>query len=136
MSRHVLICGSRNFSRKDLVDAEVDRLEESAIVITGGAVGPDRWAEWRAKSRKMMTMVYRPNYALYGRSAPLRRNDLMLNMLRLGDAVFAFWDGKSRGTKMVIERAAFMKQITLAIIYENGEAQYSGWVGEIDGDSG
>lgn len=134
MSRHILICGSREFENKALVDAEVDRLRLTDTIITGGARGPDRWAEWRAKSRGMHVIVYRPNYARYGSVAPLRRNDDMLKRLRLGDWVIAFWDGKSSGTKMVIDRALGMQPINLAIFYDNEEAQFSGWVGDLHGD--
>lgn len=42
-----------------------------------------------------------PEYEKYGRRAPLVRNDLIIDY---ADAVIAFWDGKSKGTKYVIDR--------------------------------
>ncbi len=37
----------------------------------------------------------------YGINAPLKRN---ISIIECADIVLAFWDGKSRGTKFVIER--------------------------------
>lgn len=37
---------------------------------------------------------------IYGRAAPIKRNLLIINY---ADLVLAFWDGKSRGTKFVID---------------------------------
>ena len=42
-----------------------------------------------------------PDYAKYGKSAPLKRNDKIIEM---ADAVLAIWDGKSAGTKYVINK--------------------------------
>ena len=41
-----------------------------------------------------------PEYTKYGRSAPLKRN---ITIIEYSDIVLAFWDGKSRGTKFVID---------------------------------
>ena len=41
-----------------------------------------------------------PRYNLYGKVAPLSRN---LEIISYADMVLAFWDGKSRGTKFVID---------------------------------
>lgn len=49
-----------------------------------------------------MTLTeFLPEYSKYGRGAPLVRNDLIIDY---ADEVIAFWDGKSRGTKYVIEK--------------------------------
>jgi len=41
-----------------------------------------------------------PEYDKYGRSAPLKRN---ITIIAHAELVLAFWDGKSRGTKFVID---------------------------------
>lgn len=41
-----------------------------------------------------------PEYALYARAAPLKRN---ITIIENADIVLAFWDGKSKGTKFVID---------------------------------
>ena len=43
---------------------------------------------------------YLPEYARYGRTAPLKRN---ITIIENADLVLAFWDGASRGTKYVID---------------------------------
>ena len=43
---------------------------------------------------------FMPDYKRYGRGAPMKRN---LEIIAYADFVLAFWDGKSRGTKYVID---------------------------------
>ena len=47
------------------------------------------------------TTEFLPDYARYGRAAPLRRN---VQIVAYADLVLAFWDGKSRGTRFVIDQ--------------------------------
>ena len=42
-----------------------------------------------------------PEYELYGRAAPLMRNDMIV---KYADVVLAFWDGQSRGTAYAIRK--------------------------------
>ena len=44
---------------------------------------------------------FRPDYERYGRAAPLKRND---QIVEYADHVVAIWDGMSRGTKYTIDR--------------------------------
>ena len=41
-----------------------------------------------------------PNYERYGRGAPIKRN---YEIVDYADEVLAIWDGKSRGTRSVID---------------------------------
>jgi len=41
-----------------------------------------------------------PEYHTYGRVAPLKRN---LQIIDYSDVIIAFWNGKSSGTKYVID---------------------------------
>lgn len=55
-----------------------------------------------------------PDYKKYGKSAPLIRN---IEIINYTDVILAFWDGKSRGTKYVIENAKKInKQINVYIL--------------------
>lgn len=74
---------------------------ETTQIISGGAKGTDMSARRFALENKIQILEILPDYALYSRSAPLKRNDIIVN---LADLVVAFWDGKSRGTKYVIEK--------------------------------
>ncbi len=95
----LLIVGSRNIQNFDLSKYVPDGTE---LIISGGAVGMDTVAEMYANEHKIPKCVIRPDYEKYGRSAPLKRNDVMVDM---ADAVIAVWDGVSRGTKYTINRA-------------------------------
>ena len=49
---------------------------------------------------------YLPEYDRYGRGAPLRRN---ITIIEQADLVLAFWDGRSHGTKFVIDQCKSRK---------------------------
>lgn len=107
----LLIVGSRSIQDFDLtkyISAETD------LIICGGAQGIDTVAEQYADRHRISKLVLRPNYARYGRAAPLRRN---LSMVNLSDAVLAVWDGVSKGTHYTIECARQTnKALTVVIV--------------------
>ena len=72
-------------------------------VVAGGARGPDDWAHNWAVLNGVPATVVKPDWNRYGRSAGMRRNEAMLDLKP--DKVLAFWDGRSRGTKHMIEIA-------------------------------
>jgi predicted Rossmann fold nucleotide-binding protein DprA/Smf involved in DNA uptake len=100
----IAIVGSRNIEDIN-IDNYVDFLPE--CVISGGARGVDSIAEKWAKGKGVETVIFRPDYAQFGRSAPLKRNH---TIVEAADMVIAFWDGKSRGTKYTIDLAKKMKK--------------------------
>lgn len=56
--------------------------------------------------------VYIPDWELYGKSAGPIRNRKMVSK---SDVVFAFWDGKSKGTKNSIDTAIKLNKPVLVI---------------------
>ena len=74
---------------------------ETTEIISGGAQGVDASAARYARSHGLKLTEFLPDYAQYGRRAPLLRN---LEIIVHSDLVLAFWDGKSRGTAFVIDR--------------------------------
>ena len=71
----LLIVGSRSIKDFDLspyVGAEVD------TIISGGACGIDRLAEQYADRHRLSKYILRPHYELYGRAAPIKRNEQMV----------------------------------------------------------
>ena len=95
----LLIAGSRSITDFDLsphVPADVD------LIITGGAKGVDTIAEQYARQRGIPTLTVKPAYEKYGRAAPLRRDEEMVDM---ADAVLVIWDGVSRGSKHTADYA-------------------------------
>lgn len=94
----VAVIGSRNIKNFTLGDFLPEGVTE---IVSGGAKGVDTVAREYAKEHGLLLTEFLPEYKLYGRGAPLKRNELIVDY---ADLVLAFWDGKSRGTKNVIER--------------------------------
>ena len=91
------IVGSRNLEVYDLenyIPAECEK------IISGGAVGIDKCAADYAIKKDIELEEILPDYKKYGRAAPIVRNKIIVDK---SDIIFAFWDGCSKGTKMVIE---------------------------------
>ena len=95
----LLIAGSRSIKDFDL-SPHVPK--DTEIIICGGAGGVDTLAEEYADKHKISKLVLRPQYAIYGKGAPLKRNE---EMVRIADAVLIIWDGKSRGTAYTADYA-------------------------------
>ncbi len=94
----VLVSGSRGIS----VDVSKYMPQGISLIISGGAVGIDAMAEKYADEHGIPKLVVRPDYKNFGRVAPILRNHKMIDM---ADMVIAIWDGRSRGTKDVINYA-------------------------------
>lgn len=97
-----LITGSRNVKDTTIITTELDkRIGFDDMIIHGGAIGVDQISEkWAVKTNTKSTVVLpvRKDISSYY----LHRNAEMVSMC---DAVIAFWDGESRGTKFTIDYA-------------------------------
>ena len=93
----VAVIGSRNLQVVNLGVYLPDGTEE---IISGGAKGVDASARQYALMNGIRLTEFLPDYRRYGKGAPLRRN---IDIIERADLVLAFWDGKSRGTKYVID---------------------------------
>lgn len=77
-----------------------------AVWLHGGAIGFDSQVDFIAKKNGIQTQIIRPDYGLFGKADPLRRND---QMIKLCDLVIALYDGrKSGGTFYTIRKAREM----------------------------
>lgn len=94
----IAVIGSRNLIINNLGDYLSINVTE---IISGGAKGIDSCAKKYALEKGIKLTEFYPEYQKYGKGAPLRRN---LQIIDYADIVLAFWDGKSRGTKFVIEQ--------------------------------
>ena len=93
----IAVIGSRKFKVEDLGQY----LPEGATeIVSGGAAGIDTCAREYAVANGIKITEFLPDYARYGRGAPIRRN---LQIIDHADMVLAFWNGSSRGTKHVID---------------------------------
>jgi len=105
----LLIVGSRSITDFDLspyISAEVD------TVISGGAGGIDSIAEKYADAHRLSKYILRPRYDLYGRAAPLKRNEQMVD---IADAVLIIWDGCSKGTQYTLKCAKQKNKIVTLV---------------------
>lgn len=95
----VAIVGSRGITSIDLSQFVPS---DCTLIVSGGARGVDTIAEQYAHEHHIQTLIIKPDYERYGRSAPIRRNDIIVDN---ADLILAFWDGESRGTKYTIDYA-------------------------------
>lgn len=68
-------------------------------IVSGGAKGVDTCARSYAIENNIKLTEFLPDYERFSRSAPLKRN---IDIIEYADMVIAFWDGRSKGTRFVI----------------------------------
>ena len=90
--------------------------EKPETVISGGAKGIDTIAWKWALKNNIEIIVHRPDYNKDGKWAALKRNDIIVNE---ADKIIAFWNGKSTGTKYVIEKAKELNKTCEIVLINN-----------------
>lgn len=95
----VAVIGSRSINN---IDVGKRIPPDVTLIISGGAIGVDTLAEEYADKKGIKKLIIYPDYELYGKSAPLIRNKLIVDN---ADLVIAFWDGESSGTEYTISYA-------------------------------
>ncbi len=99
----VIIAGSRTITEYTHVILAIKRSGfEVTQVVCGGAAGVDNNGHRWAVERNIPIKLFMPDWLKYGKSAGPKRN---AQMAEYGDALIAIWDGKSRGTKNMIDEA-------------------------------
>ncbi len=91
------IIGSRSIKNVALEKYLPDKID---AIISGGAQGVDLCAKEFAIKNKIHFLEFLPQYNIYKKGAPIRRNHQIIDAC---DVVYAFWDGKSPGTKSTID---------------------------------
>lgn len=110
-----IIAGSRAICNGAEIYKELDNFEpwEITEVVCGMAAGPDSIGREWAKDHNIPVVEFPAKWKHYGRSAGIRRN---IQMADYAEALIAFWDGESRGTKHMIEHAKSM-DLKVSVIY-------------------
>lgn len=117
----LVIAGGRDFFDYDLMKAGIKTalIEwniKPSLVISGGAQGADGMVENWADAAGIVFGAIRPDYVTYpGKIAPIMRNK---EMAEAGTHLIAFWDGKSRGTKNMIEEMQVLNKPVRIFYYE------------------
>ena len=113
------IIGSRNITINNI---EKYIPKETSMIISGGAKGIDTCAREYAQKNKIPLLEILPEYSLYGKAAPIRRND---EIVKKSDIVLAVWDGKSKGTKYVISLCKKQNKNIEVYIYDSNKDTYN-----------
>ena len=101
----VVVAGSRNFNNYARLSAELDKYlaeKKNITIISGTARGADRMGEKYAAERGLKLEQFPAEWGLYHKGAGPIRN---MQMVKAADAVVAFWDNQSSGTKNIIDCA-------------------------------
>lgn len=102
----VIIAGGRDFDNLKFLEAKVNdlvgMLSSLPIIVSGKARGADSLGEQYADTYGLAVKEFPALWNEYGKSAGYRRN---VEMANYADALIAFWDGKSKGTKHMIDIA-------------------------------
>ena len=117
----VIIAGGRDFNDFKLLEFNINKIfkqlsdeklisiyvnESNIEIICGKARGADTLGEQFAKEYKLSIKYFPADWNTYGKSAGYRRNAEMANYAKEDNGVLiTFWDGKSKGTKHMIDLA-------------------------------
>lgn len=93
----IAIVSSRNINVDNIEEYLPKNITE---IVSGGAKGVDTCAKKYALEKGIKFTEFIPQYDHYKKYAPLKRN---IDIIEYSDKILIFWDGKSRGTKFVIE---------------------------------
>ena len=102
----VIIAGSRGFSNYKFLREQCNkflrekRKANNIIIVSGHARGADTLGEKYAQDEGFALEIYPAQWKKLGKQAGYRRNE---QMAEVADALIAFWDGSSKGTKHMID---------------------------------
>ena len=104
----IVVAGGRDFDDYKKLSNEIDNYiqkiayKKTIVIVSGCADGADKLGERYAHEHQMEVERYPAEWDKYGKAAGPLRNE---QMAKVANAVIAFWDGESRGTKNMIECA-------------------------------
>lgn len=102
----LIVAGGRDFNDYTLLSSTLNDLahgqykDREVSIVSGMARGADRLAYEFAKTVHVECYEFHADWDKYGKAAGFRRN---ADMAQFADALVAFWDGESRGTKHMID---------------------------------
>ena len=101
----VIIAGGRDFDDYKFLCYFCNKVLKDCQeieIVSGTANGADKLGERFAKDNGYLLKQFPANWDLFGKSAGYKRNE---QMAEYSDFLIAFWDGKSKGTRHMIEIA-------------------------------
>lgn len=112
----IIIAGTRTFNDYNLLESKLDfylSKKSDIEIVSGTCYGTDLLGEQYAIKHNLPVKRFLANWNKYGRSAGPIRNAQMADY---ADACIVFWDGKSKGTKSMINLAK-QKGLATRIVY-------------------
>lgn len=108
--KRVIVAGGRDFKDEDFFNLKMNEVMagySEAEIISGHASGADTLAERYAKANGYQLHVKPADWKRYGRAAgPIRNKEMLEYAKEVEEPILiAFWDGKSKGTKNMIEQS-------------------------------
>lgn len=115
----VIIAGGRDFDDyaklSEAMDFYLGKIDDEIVVLCGMCTGADNLGFRYAKEHGYQVKFHSAEWDRFGRAAgPIRNEEMAKN----ADALVAFWDGQSRGTKNMIELAKKYKLLVRVKRYE------------------
>ena len=104
----IIIAGGRDFMDYNLLKEKTNKILQEKkvthkiVIISGCARGADTLGLRYASENTFDVEEYPADWDKYGKKAGYMRN---VEMAENADALIAFWDGKSKGTKHMIDIA-------------------------------
>lgn len=112
----VIIAGSRTLNDYNFVKTQIEKLNLNITeIVCGEAKGADSLGKQWAEENNIPVKSFYPEWERLGRAAGIIRNHLMGDY---ADYLIVFWDGKSRGTKDMINYMQQLGKHGSVIIYE------------------
>lgn len=114
----VIVAGGRSFNNRHVLNKVLSYLfskRTDIVIVCGMARGADLLGKEYASEHSIPVNEYPADWGKYGKSAGYKRNT---EMVENADALVAFWDGQSRGTKHMIDIAHEMGLIVKVYDYE------------------
>lgn len=102
----LIIAGSRKFNDievlTDKLDGLLSKCNKTITIISGGAYGADKCGEIYALNKGYKTDKFPAEWDKFGKKAGYIRN---VEMAKAATHCVVFWDGKSKGSKHMIDTA-------------------------------
>ena len=117
----LIIAGGRGFYDRDLFEIEVNSLIENDLknyiveIVSGMAQGADKMGHDFASTNGIKCHEFSAQWELLGRQAGVLRN---IHMASFADGLIAFWDGKSTGTKHIIQIMSNKNKPVSIVLYD------------------
>jgi YspA, cpYpsA-related SLOG family len=99
----ILICGSRDYNNPSKVLEILRRyVDQNPVIVHGDAPGADSCGKLAAEILELEVEPHPADWKKHGKAAgPIRNQEMATTGIDLG---LAFWDGKSKGTRDMMNR--------------------------------